>query len=331
MGSNITFANPAFLYAALIVPLLVIYYIIAGRKRFATFRLSSLSFSDAIKPGFRIWLLHSLFALRMMLILLLVIIVARPQSTDRWENISSEGIDIIMAMDISGSMLARDFNPDRLEASKAVATQFISGRRTDRIGLVVFSGESFTQCPLTTDHAVLINLMREIKSGMIEDGTAIGLGLATAISRIKDSDAVSKVIILLTDGVNNMGDVAPVTAAEIAATFGIRVYTIGVGTHGTAPYPVQTPGGTMYQNMPVEIDEDVLMEIASMTGGKYFRATDNNSLSSIYEEIDQMERSKTDIEEFSMKHEEYLPFGIAAAILLFIEMLARKLFLRKYF
>lgn len=331
MESSITFANPGVLYAALIVPMLVLLYIFYGKKRFATFRLSSLSFTDKVKPGFRVWLLHILFGIRMLILLILIVILARPQTTDRWENVTSEGIDIMMAMDISGSMLARDFNPDRLEAAKAVATQFISGRRTDRIGLVVFSGESFTQCPLTTDHAVLINLMREIKSGMIEDGTAIGLGLATAISRIKDSDAVSRVIILLTDGVNNMGEIAPVTAAEIARTFGIRVYTIGVGTRGTAPYPVQTPGGTIYQNMPVEIDEDVLNEISSMTGGRYFRATDNKSLVSIYEEIDKMERSKTDIQEYSMKREEFLPFGIAAALLLFLEILVRKLFLRKYF
>lgn len=331
MGSNITFLNPGFLYVALIVPLLVLYYVFYGKRRVATFRLSSLSFADNIKSGFRVWLLHTLFGLKMIIILLLVIVVARPQTTDSWENVTSEGIDIMLVIDISGSMLARDFTPDRLEAAKAVATQFVSGRRTDRIGLVVFSGESFTQCPLTTDHAVLINLMREIKSGMIEDGTAIGLGLATAINRIKDSDAVSKVIILLTDGVNNMGEIAPVTAGEIAKTFGIRVYTIGVGTRGTAPFPVQTPGGIMYQNMPVEIDEGVLNEIASMTGGRYFRATDNRSLTSIYEEIDNMERSKTDIQEYSMKREEFLPFGIAAALLLFLEILVRKLFLRKYF
>ncbi len=206
-----------------------------------------------------------------------------------------------MALDISGSMLARDFKPDRLEASKDVATEFISGRPYDRIGLVVFSGESFTQCPLTTDHAVLINLMHEIQSGMIEDGTAIGMGLANAVNRIKDSEAKSKVIILLTDGVNNMGEIAPATAAGIAKTFGIRVYTIGVGTQGMAPYPVQTPFGIQYQNMPVEIDEAILKEIAQTTGGRYFRATDNDKLVQVYHEIDKLEKSKIDVKQFIKK------------------------------
>jgi Ca-activated chloride channel family protein len=262
---------------------------------------------------------------------MVIVIIARPQSTDNWQNISTEGIDIMLAMDISGSMLARDFTPDRLEAAKNVATEFITGRPTDRIGLVIFSGESFTQCPLTTDHAVLINLMREMQSGMIEDGTAIGLGLATAINRIKESDATSKVIILLTDGVNNRGEIAPLTAAEIAQTLGLRVYTIGVGTRGMAPYPVQTPAGTRYQNMPVEIDEDVLQQIAGMTGGKYFRATDNESLKRIYEEIDSLEKSRIDVQEFSRKNEEYMSFAIVLVSLLLLEMLLRNVFLRKYF
>jgi Ca-activated chloride channel family protein len=234
-----------------------------------------------------------------------------------------------MAMDISGSMLARDFKPDRLEASKDVATEFISGRPYDRIGLVVFSGESFTQCPLTTDHAVLINLMREIQSGMIEDGTAIGMGLANAVNRIKDSEAKSKVIILLTDGVNNRGEVAPATAAGIAKTFGIRVYTIGVGTQGMAPYPVQTPFGIQYQNMPVEIDEAILKEIAQTTGGRYFRATDNDKLVQVYGEIDKLEKSKIDVKQFTRKEEKYLTPAIIAFCLLVIEMLARNTILRK--
>ncbi|MBP5473962.1 MAG: VWA domain-containing protein, partial [Bacteroidales bacterium] len=205
-----------------------------------------------------------------------------------------------------------------------VATEFISGRPYDRIGLVVFSGESFTQCPLTTDHAVLINLLRELKSGIIEDGTAIGNGLATAVNRIKDSDAKSKVIILLTDGVNNSGDVAPLTAADIAKTFGVRVYTIGVGSRGTAPYPVQTIHGTIrYRDMAVEIDEEVLRNIASITGGMYFRATDNNKLKSVYEEIDQMEKSKIDVRQFTKKEEKFLPFAIMAVILLFVELLCK--------
>ena len=229
----------------------------------------------------------------------------------------------MLTQDISGSMLARDFRPDRLEASKNIATEFISGRPYDRIGLVVFSGESFTQCPLTTDHAVLINLLREIQSGMIEDGTAIGMGLATAVNRIKDSKAKSKVIILLTDGVNNRGEIAPATAADIAKTFGIRVYTIGVGTQGMAPYPVQTPYGIQYQDMPVEIDEGILQEIAQKTGGKYFRATDNDKLIQVYKEIDKLEKSKIDVRQFTRKEERYLIPALIAFILLVFEIVVR--------
>lgn len=328
--NKIVFAEPLFLWLLLIVPALVVYYILRNKKNIPSFRLSSLSFAAGIKPGIRVYIRHILFAFRMIVLALLIIVIARPQSTDKWQDVSSEGIDIMLAIDISGSMLARDFTPDRLEAAKNVATQFISGRPTDRIGLVIFSGESFTQCPLTTDHAVLVNLMREMQSGMIEDGTAIGLGLATAVNRIKDSDAKSKVIILLTDGVNNRGEIAPITAAEIAETLGLRVYTIGVGTRGMAPYPIQTPAGTRFQNMPVEIDEDVLREIAGMTGGKYFRATNNESLEQIYNEIDQLEKSKIDVQEYSIKHEEFLPFAIIAIILLFVEMFVSKVVMRKY-
>lgn len=278
---------------------------------------------------FRHYLRHALFALRCLAVAFLVIVLARPQKTDRFQDVTTEGIDIMLALDISGSMLARDFKPDRLEASKNVATQFISGRPYDRVGLVVFSGESFTQCPLTTDHAVLINLLREIQSGMIEDGTAIGNGLATAINRIKDSEAVSKVIILLTDGVNNRGDIAPSTAADIAKTFGIRVYTIGVGTRGTAPYPVQTPYGVQYQNMPVEIDEDVLREIALKTGGTYFRATDNDKLIQVYSEIDELEKSKIDVRQFTRKEEKFLLPALIAFILIAVEIFSRLALLRK--
>jgi Ca-activated chloride channel family protein len=229
----------------------------------------------------------------------------------------------MLVQDISGSMLSRDFKPDRIEAAKNIATEFISGRPYDRIGLVVFSGESFTQCPLTTDHAVLINLLREIQSGMIEDGTAIGMGLATAVNRIKDSPSKSKVIILLTDGVNNKGEIAPATAAGIAKTFGIRVYTIGVGTQGMAPYPVQTPYGIQYQDMPVEIDEGILQQISQTTGGKYFRATDNDSLEKIYKEIDKLEKSKIDVRQFSKKEEKYLLPALIAFFMLVVEIIAR--------
>jgi Ca-activated chloride channel family protein len=225
-------------------------------------------------------------------------------------------------------MLARDFNPNRLEASKDIAIDFISDRPNDRMGLVVFSGESFTQCPLTTDHSVLINLFKDIESGMVEDGTAIGMGLATSVNRLKESEAKSKVVILLTDGVNNRGSIAPATAAEIAKTFDIRVYTIGVGSQGTAPYPVNTPYGVQYRNMEVEIDEEVLQQIAGETNGQYFRATDNRKLEEIYHQIDKLEKSKIEVKEYSEKKEEFLWFAIAAGILLLIELLLRTTVLR---
>jgi Ca-activated chloride channel family protein len=327
--NRLTFADPDFLYLLLVIPALIAFYVLKQHKASASLRMSGLQSLERSGTTFRNYLRHVLYAIRMIAVILLIIVLARPQSSDKFQDVSTEGIDIVMAMDISGSMLARDFKPDRLEASKDVATEFISGRPYDRIGLVVFSGESFTQCPLTTDHAVLINLLQEIQSGMIEDGTAIGMGLANAVNRIKDSEAKSKVVILLTDGVNNMGEVAPATAAGIAKTFGIRVYTIGVGTQGMAPYPVQTPFGIQYQNMPVEIDEAILKEIAQTTGGRYFRATDNNKLIQVYAEIDKLEKSKIDVKQFTRKEEKYLTPALIAFCLLVIEMLVRNTVLRK--
>lgn len=318
--SRITFADPMFLYLLLIAPAMVAFYVFKQHKAFPSLRMPGLNPFEKSKPTFRNYLRHILFALRVIAVTLLIIIIARPQTTDRFQDVSTEGIDIVLALDISGSMLARDFKPDRLEASKNVATEFISGRPYDRIGLVVFSGESFTQCPLTTDHAVLINLLREVQSGMIEDGTAIGMGLANAINRIKDSEAKSKVIILLTDGVNNRGEIAPATAAGIAKTYGIRVYTIGVGSQGMAPYPVQTPFGTQFQDMPVEIDEAILKDIAQTTGGRYFRATDNNKLVEVYSEIDKLEKSKIDVKQFTRKEEKYLIPAIIACCLIVLEL-----------
>jgi len=306
-----------------IIPAMIVFYILKQQKVTAALRMPGLQSFSQTGTTFRHYLRHIFFALRTMAVGLLIIALARPQKSDKFQNVSTEGIDIVLAQDISGSMLARDFKPDRLEAAKNIATEFISGRPYDRIGLVVFSGESFTQCPLTTDHAVLINLLREIQSGMIEDGTAIGMGLATAVNRIKDSKAKSKVIILLTDGVNNKGEIAPATAAEIAKTFGIRVYTIGVGTQGVAPYPVQTPYGIQYQDMPVEIDEGILQKIAETTGGKYFRATDNNSLIQIYKEIDKLEKSKIDVKQFTKKQEKYLLPALIAFCMLIFEIIAR--------
>jgi len=327
--NRISFADPNLLFLLLLVPAMIAYYIVKQHKASAAFHVPGLKQLEMAGSTFRNYLRHVLFALRTVGITLIIIALARPQATDKFQNVSTEGIDIVLTLDISGSMLARDFKPDRLEASKDVATEFISGRPYDRIGLVVFSGESFTQCPLTTDHAVLINLMREVQSGMIEDGTAIGMGLANAVNRIKDSEAKSKVIILLTDGINNRGEIAPATAAGIAKTYGIRVYTIGVGTQGMAPYPVQTPFGIQYQNMPVEIDEAILKEIAQTTGGKYFRATDNNKLVQVYNEIDKLEKSKIDVRQFTRKEEKYLTPAIIAFCLIMIEILLRMTVLKK--
>ena len=325
---NIAFENGWFLWFLLVIPLLIVYYIYRQGKASAPVTLSTAGFLAGGKKTFRHYLRHILFVLRLMAIAAVTVVIARPQNVDKWQSSSTEGIDIIMALDVSGSMLARDFNPDRLEASKNVATEFISGRPYDRIGLTVFSGESFTQCPLTTDHAVLINLLREVKSGIIEDGTAIGVGLATAINRIKDSDAISKVVILLTDGVNNTGSIDPVTAAEIAKTFGIRVYTVGVGSMGFADYPVQTPFGMRYQKMQVEIDEALLQRIAEMTGGQYFRAVDNTSLQRVYAEIDKLEKSKIETREHSKREEVFMPWALAAIILLGLELLMRYLLMK---
>ena len=326
--NGITFAEPLYLYILAVIPAMIAFYVIKQQKTSASLRMPGLQ--PFVRTGitFRHYLRHILFVLRTIAVALLIIVFARPQATDKFQNTSTEGIDIVLTLDISGSMLARDFRPDRLEASKNVATEFISGRPYDRMGLVVFSGESFTQCPLTTDHAVLVNLLREIKSGMIEDGTAIGMGLATAVNRIKDSEAKSKVVILLTDGVNNRGEIAPATAAGIAKTFGIRVYTIGVGTQGMAPYPVQTPFGIQYQDMPVEIDEGILQEISQTTGGKYFRATDNDKLVQVYNEIDKLEKSKIDVKQFSRKDEKFLIPALIAFCLLVLEILVRNILLR---
>lgn len=326
-----TFANPAYLFLLLLLVPLIATYVWKLRRSQASLEMSSSEAFDVKgMTTVKVRLRHLPFVLRMIAIALVIVILARPQSTDSWQNSSTEGIDIMMAMDISGSMLARDLRPDRLTAAKNVAASFINGRPNDNIGLVVFSGESFTQCPLTTDHAVLLNLFKDIQSGMIEDGTAIGVGLANAVSRIKDSQAKSKVIILLTDGSNNRGEIAPVTAAEIARTFGIRVYTIGVGTQGEAPYPFRLPGGTIQMQMvPVDIDEPTLQQIATITGGQYFRATNNSSLKSIYAEIDKMEKTKISVREFSKKQEEYMRIALVVFGLLFIEWLLRVTLLKR--
>jgi Ca-activated chloride channel homolog len=320
---QITFSHPEFLYFLLIIPAMVVWYVLRESKTHPTLQLSDLSMFEDASKSMRVMFRHVLFALRQLAIALLIVALARPQTSSSGQNVTIEGIDIVLSLDVSGSMLARDLKPDRLEASKAVAEQFIKGRSNDRMGLVIFSGETFTQVPLTTDHNILLNMFKDIKSGMIEDGTAIGDGLATAVGRLKDSKAISKVVILLTDGVNNAGSVDPMTAAEIARVFGVRVYTIGVGSYGTAPYPVQTPFGIQLRDMKVEIDEQLLQEIALKTDGRYFRATSNQKLEEIYMEIDQLERSKIDVTEFRRKYEEYLPLALLALGLLLIELLLR--------
>jgi len=320
----IEFAHPNYLYLLLGLLPFILWYIFRHNKLQADLQISSVAPLKPIPKTAKVVFRHLPFVLRITALVFVIIVLARPQSTDRQEKTTTEGIDIVLAIDISGSMLARDFTPDRLEAAKDVAIEFISGRPNDRIGLVVFSAESFTQCPLTTDHAVLINLFKDIKSGIIEDGTAIGLGLSNAVKRLKDSDAKSRVIILLTDGMNNTGSVDPLTAAEIAKTFGIRVYTIGVGMKGMAPYPFQDMfGRTVIQKVPVEIDESTLQEIADMTNGNYFRATNNEKLRQIYDEIDTLEKSKIDVKEFSRKQEEYRLYAGIALLLLLLEVLLR--------
>jgi len=328
MLNNIEFAQPLFLLLLLIIPLLIVYYWFQHSKQYTAARLSTTSPFAGMKKNWRLYFLHVPFALRMLALALLIVAFARPQSSSKQKNINIKGIDMIMALDISSSMLAEDFKPNRLEAAKEVAWNFIEGRKNDRAGLVIFSGESFTQCPLTTDHSVIKNLFDGIKSGMIEDGTAIGDGLATAINRLKNSKAVSKVIILLTDGENNSGALNPTSAAEIAEMYGIRVYTIGVGTIGMAPYPVNSFFGKQYQQVEVKIDEELLNNIADMTGGKYFRATDNDKLKSIYQEIDKLEKSKIDVTEFTEKTEEFLYLALLAFVLLTIEFLLRNTILK---
>jgi len=323
MFEELTFKNPEFFYLLLVILPMAVWYIFRQKRNTASIRISTTVSVFKAPKTLRHYLRHSVFLLEILSIAAFAVVLARPQSSTDWENVTTEGIDIMISLDISSSMLARDFNPDRLEAAKNVAMEFISGREYDRMGLVVFAGEAFTQCPLTTDRSVLLNLFRDIKSGMIEDGTAIGNGLATAVSRLKDSNAISRVVILLTDGENNSGEIAPVTAAEIAKTFGIRVYTIGVGTVGTAPYPVQTPYGVQLRQMEVKIDEKTLQEIAGITEGRYFRATSNTKLQEIYQEIDQLEKSKIEVREFSRKSEEFLPFALAGILLLLFSLILR--------
>jgi Ca-activated chloride channel family protein len=324
-----TFHNPGYLFLLLLLLPIIYWYIKEMHKSDASLQISSLQDLTKFPKSKRIKMRHLPFILRLFTLIFLIIAIARPQSSNSLRNETTEGIDIMIALDISGTMLAEDLKPNRLEASKAVATEFILSRPNDNIGLVIFAAESFTQCPLTPDHDVLINLFKGVQYGMIEDGTAIGLGLANAVNRIKDGKAKSKVIILLTDGSNNRGDIAPVSAAEIAKTFGIRVYAIGVGSHGMVRVPVPTPLGMQYQLMESEFDEQTLKDIANITGGKYFRATDNLKLRSIYQEIDQLEKTKISVREYSKKSEMFYIFALAAFLCLISEILLRNTVLRK--
>tara|TARA_X000001036_G_scaffold414449_1_gene429663 strand:- start:177 stop:1166 length:990 start_codon:yes stop_codon:yes gene_type:complete len=326
--NNYTFVNSELFYL-LIIPIgILIWYFLKNKDNSPNILFSNIYINNKTVT-LRQRLRHLPYLLKVIASILLIIAISRPQSSTNWQESNTEGIDIVLAMDISGSMLAQDLKPDRLEASKNVAMDFIRKRKNDRVGLVIFAGESFTQCPLTTDHKVLVNLFKDVKSGIIDDGTAIGMGLATAVNRLKDSEAISKVIILLTDGVNNSGMVPPLTAAEIAQKFGIRVYTVGVGTEGFAPYPFQTPFGIQYQDVEVKIDEKTLQDIAILTDGKYFRATNNSSLKEIYKDIDSLEKSKIEITEFHKRKEEFFAFALGALVLLLLSFIMKTTYLKQ--
>lgn len=329
-----TFAQP--LCFLLFVPLIayIVWYFMRSDRTEPTLQVSTTAMYDDMPKNWKQYFRHLPFLLRTAALALLIIILARPQTTERWQNQDIEGIDIMMAVDVSTSMLAEDLKPNRLEAAKQVASEFISGRPNDNIGLTIFAGQSFTQSPLTTDHVMLMSIFNNVScdivtNGFLEDGTAIGDGVANAVTRLRESKAKSKVIILLTDGSNNKGEISPLTAAEIAKTFGIRVYTIGVGSNGTAPYPVKTYAGTQYVNVPVEIDESTLQQIATTSNGQYYRATSNSKLKEVYEEIDKLERTKLNVKKFSRKNEEFQPFALAAVLCLLAEILLRLTVLRR--
>lgn len=325
------FEYPELLWLLVIPALMVLHYIwLEIAERHPHLRVSAsvpwLAGGRSVMSVLR----HIPFLLRTAALTLIVIAIARPRSSEQMERVDTEGIDIILAMDVSTSMLARDLTPDRINASKDIAIEFIAQRPSDRMGIVVFAGESFTQCPLTTDRATLINLMKEVQTDLIEDGTAIGNGLATAIARMKDSDAKSRVVILLTDGVNNRGEISPQTAAEIAKTYGVRVYTIGVGKEGTAPYPVMTPWGVEIQNVQVEIDEALLSQIAESTGGRYFRATDNTKLAEIYGEINKMEKVRTTVDSFPVYKELFGRYAVLALLAILLELMFNWFVIRRF-
>ena len=324
------FAKPIFLWLFLLYIPLIVWYILKNKKSDAAIRISSVSAFSKLPTSYKVYLKHFLFVVRLAALGCVIIILCRPQTHDSWESSKTEGTDIVISLDVSTSMLARDFNPDRFEAAKEVASKFINGRESDNIGIVIFAGESFTLVPMTTDKAVLVNYIKEIKMGMLEDGTAIGDGLATAINRIKDGKAKSKSIILLTDGSNNTGVVAPLTAADIAAKYGIKVYTIGVGTTGSALFPVgvNVYGKVEYQQLPVVIDEATLKSIANKTGGKFFRATSKHVLKEIFSEIDKLEKTELDVRKYNQTEDNYMPWALLLLALLLFDIIARHTVLR---
>ena len=328
------FANKEYFALLLLLIPYILWYFLYRKNSEPTMRMSATAMYRYAAKSWRIRIMHLPMLLRCVAFVLLVCIMARPQTHNSWDNKQVEGIDIMLVMDVSTSMLAEDLKPNRMEAAKSVAAEFISVRPNDNIGLTIFAGEAFTQCPMTTDHASLLNLLHTVRTdiaarGIISDGTAIGMGIANAVSRLKDSKAKSKVAILLTDGSNNMGDISPLTSAQIAKSFGIRVYTIGVGTNKVAPYPMPVAGGTQYVNIPVEIDTKTLDNIARTTDGSFYRATNNRELSRIYKDIDKLEKTKMDVKRFSRRYEAYQPFALALFIVLLAEILLRTVVLRR--
>jgi Ca-activated chloride channel family protein len=322
---DIQFAEKHWFWLLLVIPVMIAWYIWRLKNMEGEFNFSTFGFLKGIKPSPKANLRHSLFVLRMLAFVLIIAAIARPQSRSSWKNSKTEGIDIVMSVDVSLSMLAKDFKPNRMEVAKDVMMDFIEARPNDRIGLVLFGGEAFTQCPITSDHKVLKNMFEQVKAGMLDQGTAIGSGLGNAVTRIKDSKAKSKVIILISDGVSNMGEISPSDAGDLAQTFGVRVYCIGVGSKGKAlqPVAIYAPGEYEYDYVDVEIDEKVMTEISNKTGGKYFRATNKESLITISKEIDKMEKTITSEKSFTNKAEHFLPFALAAAILLLLEFVLR--------
>lgn len=324
------FANPDLLWLLLALIPMAAYYVFRTLQGGAAIQMSSVSGVEGAGKPLKYYARHLPFVLRCAAVALLIVALARPQSSEQGSRTSTEGIDIILAMDVSSSMLAQDFKPDRITVAREVASKFIVDRVNDRIGIVVFAGESFTQSPLTTDKRTLTNLMSQIRSGIIEDGTAIGNGLASAVNRLRDSDSKSKVVILLTDGVNNSGQITPLTAADIAASYGIKVYTIGVGTRGTALMPgYDRWGGRVLAPVQVEIDEETLTQIAEKTGGEYFRATDNKTLQQVYDKINELEKTKIETDDFTKYNELYAKYALIALALLVLEFLIGKLWLRR--